>query len=269
MTGWLLSHRFVSDLIVSSNATRTVAWANYYRFFNRYKWSLDHVCEKYARLVVRVLVPADAVIMPSVDDTLYHKRGLSLFGVGMHHDARLSSKRVTIFSWAHSWVIVTGLQWAPPLAFSLPICFRLYHNKQGGTKGKAKQQASSKPKKKRGKHAKVPSEHLDIWTRPELAVELLKLIAGWFPDRQFVLTGDSLYGGRSVASHLPSSMNLISRAPLTTALYALHGPPTGCRGRRRKKGDRLPTTEAWATDTQHDADDQGQRILSVNGSKEL
>ncbi|MGZ0172694.1 MAG: transposase [Planctomycetales bacterium] len=161
MTGWLLSHRFVSDLIVSSNATRTGAWANYYRFFNRYKWSLDHVCEKHARLVVRVLVPADAVIMPSVDDTLYHKRGLSLFGVGMHHDARLSSKRVTIFSWAHSWVIVTGLQWAPPLAFSLPICFRLYHNKQGGTKGKAKQQASSKPKKKRGKHAKVPSEHLD------------------------------------------------------------------------------------------------------------
>lgn len=89
MTGWVFSHRrrYVTDLIVSSNATRDGAWCNFHRFFNRDKWALDEVCRVTVRLVVDSLVPRVAVITLAVDDTLCRKRGLGLFGAGMHHDA--------------------------------------------------------------------------------------------------------------------------------------------------------------------------------------
>jgi hypothetical protein len=84
-----------------------------------------------------------------------------------------------------------------------------------------------------------------------LAVELLTMIAGWFPQRVFLVAGDSLYGGQSVVKHLPSNMHLISRAPLNAALYApAPPPPKGSKGpgRPRKKGDRLPSIDQWADD---------------------
>ncbi len=57
MMGWVLSHRhrYISDLIVSSDAKRDGDWSRFYRFFNRYKWSLVDVCEIVARLVINTL----------------------------------------------------------------------------------------------------------------------------------------------------------------------------------------------------------------------
>jgi hypothetical protein len=89
MTGWVLWHRYVTDLIVSSDATDQGAWCNFHRFFSRYKWSLDEVCRVTAKLVIDTLVPRGAVITLAVDDTLCRKRGLGLFGAGMHHDAQI------------------------------------------------------------------------------------------------------------------------------------------------------------------------------------
>lgn len=251
MTGWVLSqrHRFISDLIVSSNSTRKGAWCNYYRFFNRYKWSVDQVCRVLLMLILTRLVPANAVIILAVDDTLCRKRGLGLFGVGMHHDPLISSKGKKLTSWGHSWVVVTvviqGLSWAPDLAWSLPIGFRLYVNQQGVTKGKGK--TKKRERQKRAQQQRAAGHR----TRPELAVELLTMIAGWFPQREFLLTGDSLYGGRSVVQHLPPNLHLISRAPWNAALYAPPSPPPKDAkgpGRPRKKGVRLPTIDEWAED---------------------
>ncbi len=144
MTGWVLSHRhrYISDLIVSSDATRDGDWSRFYRFFNRYKWSLDDVCEIVARLVINTLVPSDAVIVLAINDTLCRKRELGLFGAGMHHDPLISSRGMKLVCWGHDWVlltvVITGLKWAPPIVFALPIGFRLYINKQGKTKGQKK-----------------------------------------------------------------------------------------------------------------------------------
>jgi len=90
VTGWVLSHRhrYVTDLIVSSDATRDGAWCNFHRFFNRDKWSLDDVCRVTAKIVVATLVPPGAIITLAVDDTLCRRRGLGLFGAGMHHATR-------------------------------------------------------------------------------------------------------------------------------------------------------------------------------------
>lgn len=251
MTGWILSHRhrYISDLIVSSDATQKGDWSAFYRFFNRYKWCLDSVCQQVARLVVDTLVPADAVVMLAVDDTLCRKRGLGLFGAGMHHDPLLSSRGMKLVSWGHDWVmlcvIIHGLWWAPPIAFALPIGFRLYVNKQGKTKGQKKSNRRSKKSSGKTRTASAAPGHK---TRPELAVELLLLVAEWFPDRKLVVVADSLYGGKSVVQRLPNNIDLISRATIKAALYERAPRPTGNCGRPRKKGERLPSIEEWAAD---------------------
>jgi hypothetical protein len=91
-----------------------------------------------------------------------------------------------------------------------------------------------------------PSPHR---TKPELAIEMLTLLATWLPNREFLVTGDSAYGGASVAKNLPEKLNLISRAHPKAVLYQ-PAPPIepGTKGRPRKRGSRLPSIADWAKD---------------------
>ena len=89
-------------------------------------------------------------------------------------------------------------------------------------------------------------------TRPELAVEMLQLVADWLPDREFMVTGDSAYGGGSVLQKLPENIGLISHVHPKGGLYEpapkpMPGEKKG-RGRGRKKGKRLPGMAQWAQD---------------------
>ena len=47
-----------------------------------------------------------SVVMLGLDDTLARKRGLKMFGTGMHHDPLLSSRGKVITNWGHSWVVL-------------------------------------------------------------------------------------------------------------------------------------------------------------------
>ena len=84
----------------------------------------------------------------AVDDTLCRKRGLTLYGAGMHYDPLISSRAKSLVSWGHDWVVLTLIvafpAWAPSKVFALPIAMRLYRNRQGLTKGK------KNPKGKKG-----------------------------------------------------------------------------------------------------------------------
>ena len=137
-------------------------------------------------------------------------------------------------------LIISLPHWAPTKAFGLPIAARLYRNRQGVTKGKRKKKGSRGRKQKR-----PPGDR----TRPELAVELLEIVASWFPDRQFIVTGDSAYGGRNVLPKLPANMDLISHVHPNGRLYepASRKEP-GKRGGNRKKGAPLPRMAEWAKD---------------------
>src|ERR1700722_18982357 len=77
-------------------------------------------------------------------------------------------------------------------------------------------------------------------TRPELALEMIQIVAGWIPRRTLRVLGDSEYAGRSISRHLPANAKLISRMNMKAALYDPAGK-SAKRGRRRKKGDRLPS----------------------------
>src|SRR5712691_5347744 len=233
MTGWILSfrHRYVTELIQSSDCTRKGHHSRYHRFFSHAAWSLDTLSWVLVCLLVAVFAPTGLITL-AVDDTLCRKRGLTLYGTGMHHDPLISSRALKLVSWGHDWVVVCLIVrlpfWAPTKVWALPVAFRLYRNRQGLTKGK-------KGKKAKNPKAK-PKGHR---TRPELAVELIALMASWFPERRLLVTGDSAYGGQSVLRKLPSNVDLISHVHPKGALYALApAAVAGQKGRHRKKGQR-------------------------------
>ena len=249
VAGWVLSqrHRFITEVIFSSGNVGKGHWSRFHRFFSHAAWDIDTFSLALAKLVMTILAPG-ALFLWAVDDTLCRKRGLTLYGAGMHYDPLISSRTKALVSWGHDWVVLCLIiihpWWAPTKVFALPIAGRLYINRQGLTKGKKRKGKSSQGRTKR----KVQPDP-DHRTRPELALELIKLVARWFPDDEIVVLGDSAYGGRSVLSHLPANVHLISRVAANAALYEVAPPRRqGQRGRSRKKGDRLPGMAEWAAD---------------------
>jgi len=246
LNAWMLSprRRYITELIISSKSTQLRHFSCFHRFFSEYAWKEEELSKAHAEQQIQHFAPHDETIDLSGDDTLCRKRGLTVYGVGMHHDPLLSSKSHVVTSWGHDWVIICLIvrkrPWASNKVWAVPLCWRLYRNLQGVTKGKKKRSA------KKSSKTKKPAGHR---TRPELMVEMLKQLAEWFPDRKFMISGDSAYGGRSVLQHLPSNMDLISHVHPKGAMYEPAPPRTADQlGAKRKKGARLPGMQEWAAD---------------------
>jgi hypothetical protein len=223
LTGWVFARRHtVTRMILAAGEAGEKHFSSYHRLFSAARWSLDALGLAVFDLIQPFL---GSVVMLGVDDTLCRKRGLKMFGTGMHHDPLLSSRGKVITNWGHSWVVlgvIVELPFRPGHYYCLPILFRLYLNKKSAAK-----------------HGRA------YRTRPELAVELLSLLCNARKDRQFHAVADSAYGGQSVLCHLPANCDLTSRLLKDARLYDV--PPErqpGTNGRPRKRGQRLPTPQA-------------------------
>src|SRR5258708_7228228 len=143
VAGWVLSqrHRFITEVIFSSGNVGNGHWSRFHRFFSHAAWDIDTFSMVLAKLVFTILAPG-ATLLWAVDDTLCRKRGLTVYGTGMHHDPLISSRAKPLVSWGHDWVVLCLLLvhpfWAPSKVFALPIAMRLYRNRQGLTKCKKK-----------------------------------------------------------------------------------------------------------------------------------
>lgn len=223
LTGWVFAgRRTVTRMILAAGDAADKHFSSYHRVFSAARWSLDAV----GLAVFDVMQPfLGDVILLGLDDTLARKRGLKMFGTGMHHDPLLSSRGKAITNWGHSWVVVgviVELPFRRRHVYCLPILFRLYLNKKSAAK-----------------HRRV------YRTRPELAVELLELLCQHRKNRHFHAVADSAYGGQSVLCHLPVNCDLTSRLLLNARLY--DAPPartSGRNGRPRQRGALLPTPQA-------------------------
>ena len=220
LTGWVFaSRRTVTQMILAAGSSADKHYSSYHRVFSAASWSLDALGLALFDLIQPYL---GEVVMLGLDDTLARKRGLKMFGCGMHYDPLLSSRGKTITNWGHSWVVL-GVMIELPFRkghyFCLPILFRLYLNK-----------------KKAQKHRRM------YRTRPELAVEMLKVLCNHRESHRFHVVADSAYGGQSVLNHLPENCDLTSRLVKDARLY--DAPPVrkaGTNGRPRKRGKQLPT----------------------------
>lgn len=216
--GWVFARRrTVTAMIQAAGAVGTKHHSVFHRFFAAAKWSLDELGLTVFQLIRPWL---GKTIYLALDDTLARKSGRRMFGVGMHHDPLISSRKLAVLNWGHSWVVL-GVVVKLPLRddrwFCLPILFRLYLNKSAAERARRVYR-----------------------TRPELAVEMLRVLAAQEKTLHFHLLADSLYGGKSVLRELPANWDLTSRLHLDARLYEPPAARTlGTRGRPRKRGARL------------------------------
>jgi len=240
-TGWVFARRrTVTGMLLAANAVGSKHHSAFHRFFASARWSLDELGLAMFKLMSPWL---DSIVMLAIDDTLARKRGLKVYGVGMHHDPLLSTRKVALTNWGHSWVIlgvIVRFPFSDDRYFCLPILFRLYISKQTVAK--------------RGGRYR---------TKPQLAVEMLELLCKRHQNRRFHAVADAAYGGKSVLLNLPSNCDMTSRLDLDARLYT--APPTrrpGTNGRPRKRGTRLPTPRQMLTG-------RGRRIsLNIYGRRD-
>ena len=223
LLGWVFARRHtVSGMMLAADAVGTKHHSAYHRLFAAARWSLDELGMAVFALILPLL-GSDGLVLLGIDDTLARKRGLKVFGVGMHHDPLLSTRKTAITNWGHCWVVL-GVILKPPFCgdrwFCLPILFRLYVPKKVAEK-----------------------KRLPYFTKPQLAVQMLQLLCGRFENVRFHAVGDSAYGGKSVLLCLPANCDLTSRLPMDARLYDAPPPRIKSRkgGRPRKRGKRLPT----------------------------
>ena len=242
---WILcsGRRSLTRIIQSGDLGRFKHFCAFHRFFSQARWNLDDL----GHCVFQLLLPhCQQVLTAAVDDTLARKSGRHIWGAAMHHDPLRSTQKRPFFSFGHSWVVLSlhvSFPFAPQKTWALPVLVRLYRKR-------------TNPQLAPGRHGKPESKQTgqatekQYRTRPQLALEMIQMVAGWLGSRKLRVLGDSEYAGGSISRHLPAHTELISRMTMKAALYELPPRQTAGRGRRRKKGARLSNPLQIAQDPQ-------------------
>jgi hypothetical protein len=192
----------------------------YYNFFERSAWTPAGLAYHVAVLILTRLLPRGVVTL-LVDDTLAHKRGKSVWGLGWFRDAVASTKKRVATASGHNWVVVAVALCLPftkvPI-LALPLLARLHRPGKG-----------------------QPS-------CPELARQMLAEILEWFPGRRFTLVGDGGYAAKTMLTDLDERVTFVGRLRGDAAVYDPRVPAAkkGQRGPKAKKGPRLPSPKAAA-----------------------
>src|SRR3984893_7567014 len=106
-----------------------------YNFFERSAWTPAGLAYHAAVLILPRL-QLFGVITLLVDDTLAHKRGKSVWGLGWFRDAVASTKKRVATASGHNWVVVAVavcLPFTQTPILALPLLARLHQPGQGET----------------------------------------------------------------------------------------------------------------------------------------
>lgn len=186
----------------------------YHRFLRAGSWLLTELWAVLARGLVATLAAPGALPLV-LDDTLLHKSGRRVNGAASFRDAVRSTSARVVYAWGLN-LVVLGLRVTPPWGgepLALPLNLRLH--RKGGR------------------------------TLIALAEEMLREVAGWFPERRFALCADGAYA--TLAGRALPRMQVTSRMRRDAALFEPPPPRRpGRRGRPAKRGRRLPTPETLA-----------------------
>lgn len=220
--------RTVTGMLIGARLSAIWHHCRAHHFFSRRRWSAEELGLRMLELIVERLVDRDAPILVAVDDTLAKRLGRFVFGCHWHHDATANAKQGAS-AWGNCWVvagIVVRLRFLKR-SVCLPVTFRLWRPKRGHIpKGKPDPERPSKP---------------------ELARQIVDLIAERLPERRIDVVGDAAYASRAWRG-LPARVSVTFRLRADAALYAPAPPRTGKRGQPAKWGKRLPSLTQIATD---------------------
>ncbi len=218
-----LGRRTISRVWETTGQAEKRNHAAAFRLFSAAAWNWDEVCRLLLLVILATLVPGVRVWLV-VDDTLCHKRGAKVAFGGIFLDAVLSSKRHKVFRFGNNWVVlgvVVELSVRTNRYFCLSILWRVYQ--------------------KRGDKSK--KEHR---TKSQLAAEMVAVVAGWFPERRFLVVADSAYIGRHLLRQRPANVEALGPICWKAALYEAVAEPV----RGRQHGKRWPTPAELLADDQ-------------------
>jgi hypothetical protein len=190
-----------------------------YNFFERSAWTPADLA---IRLVVFVLThfPFKGVVELVIDDTLFHKRGLHVWGIGWFRDAVASTKKRVATASGHNWVVLGIVVQLPVLGIVLaqPIMARLH----------------------------LPGK--DNLSCSQLGRQMLQELLQHFPEKRFSLLGDGGYTNRELLGDLDKRIEYTGRMRADAELYDPVVPeqPKSKRGRKPEKGPRLPNPRTVA-----------------------
>jgi hypothetical protein len=204
----------------------------FYNFYERSAWTPSGLAHRVGVLILSSLKFTGCVSL-LVDDTLLHKTGRCVWGLGWFRDAVASTRKRVATASGHNWVVVaiafcdptTGM---PVLA--LPLLSRLHQSGKG--------------------HKSCPA----------LAREMLAQVLGWFPNHRFTLVGDGAYACKELLADLDQRVAFVGRLRGDAAVYdpRVPRPKKGKRGPKAKKGPRLPRPKEAAAKADRKRTQTGQ-----------
>jgi hypothetical protein len=200
--------RTVCGMLTGAGLARIWHHGRAHRFFSHARWDPRHLGLLLAELIVTRLLGAGAPITVAIDDTLFRRRGKKVHAAGWFHDGSAAGK--VKLGFGNNWVVMA-------IVVTLPFCSRPV-----ALPVLAALAVKGGPAK------------------PDLARDLLDMIAEHFPDRDIHLVGDSAYGCGAFAG-LGDGMTMTTRAKVNATFYQLAPPRTGKRGRPALKGKRIGT----------------------------
>jgi hypothetical protein len=211
-TLWRTAHATQPAIAPRSSARHGLD--GYYNFFERSAWTPAGLAYHLAVLLFTRL-PLLGGITLLVDDTLAHKRGRCVWGLGWWRDAVASTKKRVATASGHNWVVL-AVAYRPPFCttpvLALPLVARLHLPGKG-----------------------QPS-------CPALAKEMLTEVLGWFPRHTFTLVGDGAYACDTLLADLDQRVVFVGRMRGDACVYDPLVPvaPKSKKGRKAHKGPRLP-----------------------------
>jgi len=182
-------------------------WRRACWFFASAEWDVDALGLAVARLIVKHLLKDGDPVIVAVDGTFFRRWGRKVAEARWAYDGAAQGGKKIAFG--NTWVIAAIVVRLPccPSPVALPVLFRLWRGK--GTASQV-----------------------------HLAADLLKLLAGAFPERQVHGTGDAAFHGGALVIE---DTTWTTRLPSSAVISGPKPPPTGQRGRPREKGDRIGT----------------------------
>lgn len=221
LLGWLLclgrhtEYRVFEAIDASRIQTRAVRhpFDRLYNFFSRSSWTVKKLgYELCVAIVVRLHLTG--VLHLLVDDTLLHKRGQQVYGLGWFRDAVASTAKRVATASGNNWVVLALAISIPKtsIILALPLLARLH------LPGK-----------------KQPSQ-------VDLAREMLLEVLSWYPEQRFVLLGDGGYAAKGLLRALDRRVTYLGRLRADAEVYdpAVPAQSPSKRGPKPHKGPRLP-----------------------------
>jgi hypothetical protein len=207
-------------------------FCNYHRVLNRAKWSsLQAARILFGLLVGFVARTAGVPLVIVVDETIERRKGSKVKAKGKYRDTVRSTHDEVVKCFGLKWIcfsVLVPMPWSWR-GWALPFLTVLA--------------PSQRANKAAGKEHKTTID----WT-----LQAIKVISRWLPNNTpWTVVGDGAYAAVELAQRCTEhGVTLISRLRSDARLFGFPEPqPKGKRGRKPKKGKRLPALGELAMDS--------------------